>query len=478
MNRPDQLIGAPQPALDAGDLAQWSGGTWDPVPPPMIIGVSNDSRSLGVGALYVALSGERFDGHAFVRAAADRGAVGAVVRRDWPREVAPGFPLLRVADTTRALQQMAGAHRLQVAPRCIGITGSAGKTTVKELTAGAVSACFPTARSLGNWNNGIGLPLSLLSMGPSTKVGVFEVGTNHPGEIRDLCAVLRPDWGMITNIGPGHIEFFQTERAIAEEKADLLRALPRDGVSFLNRDGAWFDLLAGASVAPVVTVSTRGPADYVLRQRTATNDQVIAQETASGETFQFRLNTGGEFQVANALMAIAVARRLGVSRAGIEASLSGDSTLPMRWQRTSVLGVHVINDAYNANPLSMRAALEAFRDEPLAGRKWLVLGAMLELGEQAEPEHRSLGRAVAQGPWAGVIAVGAGAGWLAQGAVEAGFAPDKVYPCERVEEAARLIVEHVVAGDGVLLKASRGAHVEHVLRHWDNMCGAGRGSGA
>lgn len=457
----------------AGDeVSGWCRGQWDPAPPACVDAVSNDSRTIRAGSLYVAIEGERFDGHTFVRKAQEAGACGAIVKRDWVRDVAPGFPLLRVASPEQALREVASGYRLRVAPRCIGITGSAGKTTVKELTAQTVSASFRTARSVGNWNNQIGLPLSLLAMDPGTQVGVFELGTNHPGEIASLAAVLRPDWGIVTNIGAGHIEFFHSVQAIAEEKSALLQALPADGVAFLNCDGPWFELLRARTPCTVVTVSTCGPADYWLRERSPSNEALVVEERASGETFRFGLAVGGEAQAANALVAVAVARRLGLGRGVIEAALARRTEMSMRWQRSEVAGVQVINDAYNANPLSMRAALSAFAEERVVGRKWLVLGGMRELGAQAEAEHVALGRDVAAGPWAGVVAVGDLGRMIARGAEEAGFAVGNLHVCAGADEAARLIAASVLAGDGVLLKASRGERLEDVLKHWQAVRGA------
>ncbi len=467
---------ADKPGFDGGELAAWSGGRWEPGPPALSGVVVNDSRKVVPGAVYLALAGERFDGHSFVAGARAAGACGAIVREGWARDDTPSalpaeFPLLRVADPEAALRAMAMGYRRKLGPHCIGITGSAGKTTVKEFTANVLATRYVTARSLGNWNNHIGLPLSLLAMEGATRMGVFEIGTNHPGEIGPLAAILRPEWGIVTNIGAGHIEFFDSVEAIADEKADLLRALPGDGLAFLNRDLEWFERLRRASRAPVVTISTRGAADFRLVSRGACNETVEAEETATGARFRFGLGLGGEYQVANALFAIAVARRLGVAPAAIEAALAAPRALPMRWQRVELNGVRVVNDAYNANPLSMRAALESFGEEPGVGRKWLVLGGMLELGERAEKEHVALGRDVAAGAWAGLIVVGNLGEWIAQGAGEAGFATGKIYRCVDAAAAARALLAQVAPGDGIMLKASRGSKLEDVLAHWSRMQG-------
>lgn len=463
---PPQAEGGP-PRLEPEALARWAGGSWEPCPPAAVCAISNDTRALEAGHLYVALAGERFDGHAFVVEAARRGAAGAIVRADWRRETDAAFPLLRVADPLGALSAMAAAYRRELAPRCIGVTGSAGKTTVKEWTAGVAATRYVTARTRGNWNNHVGLPLSLLRMPGDTQVGVFEIGTNHPGEIAHLAEILRPDWGIVTNVAAAHIEHFGSVAAIANEKADLLRALPTDGLAFVCVDDAHAPLLREASRAPVVTVSARGPADYMLAPREAGSRAITVIETASGERLQCTLPAAGAFPAINALFAVAVGRCLGLDRATLERALAMDMNLPLRWQREQVDGVLVINDAYNANPLSMREALKTFHEEAVPGGRWLVLGGMLELGAHAEDEHVALGRAVADyGDWAGLIAVGGLGDCIGRGADAAGFPATRIHCCPAASDAARLLAARTRPGDGVLLKASRGIRLEDVLNHW------------
>jgi len=463
---PPQADGDP-PRLVPATLARWAGGAWEPHSPSAVCAISNDTRGLEAGHLYVALSGERFDGHTFVDEAARRGAAGAIVRADWPRSTAPAFPLLRVADPLAALGAMAAAYRRDLGPRCIGVTGSAGKTTVKEWTAGVAATRYVTARTRGNWNNHVGLPLSLLRMPGNTQVGVFELGTNHPGEIAHLASILQPDWGIVTNVAAAHIEHFGSVAAIANEKADLLRALPADGLAFVCVDDAHATLLREASRAPVVTVSVRGAADYTVAPREAGARTITVIETASGERLQCTLPAAGVFPAINALFAVAVGRCLGLDRTTLEGALAMDMTLPLRWQREEVEGVLVVNDAYNANPLSMREALKTFHEEPVTGGRWLVLGGMLELGAHADDEHVALGRAVAEyGDWAGLIAVGGLGDCIGRGADAAGFPAARIHCCCEASDAARLLAARTRPGDGVLLKASRGIRLEDVLNHW------------
>lgn len=451
------------PTLDPGKLAAWSGGRWTPSAPPAVGGVSNDTRTLRRGDLYVALRGQMFDGHAFVDAAFRAGAAGAVVEAAAALE-SESRPVLRVVDTRVALTRMAEGYRLAVNPVIVGVTGSAGKTTVKEMMADVLAEDGPTARTRGNWNNEIGLPLSLLAMAGDVQTGVFEIGTNHPGELARLCRVLKPVWGVVTNVGPVHIEFFGSVEAIALEKSALLSQLPQDGVAVLNRDGACFDLLRTASHAPVVTVAMRGDADYVCGWRTDGFGDGYIREAASGEEQEVRLAVPGDHNLMNATFAAAVGRQRGMDWAPIVRALAAHRPLPMRGETQAVGGVCVINDAYNANPLSMRAAIRAFARESRCGGKWLVLGGMLELGADEEAAHVDIGRLVAgEGAWSGLIVVGPLGRLIADGAAAEGFAKERICCCDDNDAAGRALQRLPVPGDAVLLKASRGVALEQAI---------------
>ena len=446
------------PRFASEELAQWSEGVWDPAAPSLIDGVSNDTRTLKPGNLYIALRGARFDGHAFIEQAFASGAGGALV--DWKAGVPARCdrPLLRVADTGKALRDIAAAYRLKLAPDVIAVTGSAGKSTVKEMIAQILARVRRTAKTRGNWNNDIGVPLSLLAMESGVQVGVFEVGMNHPGELAPLCDLLKPKAGVVTNVGPVHIEFFASVEAIAREKAAVLECLPADGVAVLNRDGGCFDILRAASPAPVVSVSVSQEADYRCIRRDAARSEVVFEESGSGEQVALRLPLPGLHNAGNALMAVAVSRQFGAGWTPIREALESYGGLPMRWQEIDVAGIRVINDAYNANPLSMAVTLQTFGEQAMPGRKWLVLAGMLELGTHAETEHRRLGALVARGDWAGLITVGPLGDRVADGAAEAGMAEARIFRCGDTREAARAVL-----GKAVFLKASRGIGLETVV---------------
>ncbi len=235
------------PNFDAREMAQWTGGKWCFGQPGAIAGVSTDSRTLCRGALFVALRGPLFDGHAFIGEAFARGAVGAVISENTCALPRADRPLLRVPDTAQALQDMAANYRRRIQVAIVAVTGSVGKTTVKEMVADVLARRLRVARTRGNWNNAIGLPLSLLAMEPETRVGVFELGMNHPGELASLCRMLQPDWGLVTTIGPVHLEFFKSVEAIAAEKSTLLKSLPPGGVAVLRCDEPYFEMLRAAA---------------------------------------------------------------------------------------------------------------------------------------------------------------------------------------------------------------------------------------
>jgi UDP-N-acetylmuramoyl-tripeptide--D-alanyl-D-alanine ligase len=451
------------PQYSPADLAEWSGGSWTTVPQGVIDGVSNDTRSITAGNLYFALLGTNFDGHDFVADAFRKGASAAVVLADRDLPSSAGMPLLRVRDTGKALCDIAAAYRVRSAPEIVAITGSAGKSTVKEMIAQVLSPSMPTARSKGNWNNNIGLPLSILAMEKSSRIGVFEIGTNHPGELAPLCRILKPSWGVVTNIGKVHIEFFGSLEAIADEKATLLRSLPADGVAVLNRDGGCFDLLRAAVPCKTTTVSFRQDADYVCVGYNHADRRASIKEKATGDKFDFHLPVPGEHNISNAMLAIAVARGHQLDWDKIRGPIAHYSPLPMRWQKEEIGGIEIINDAYNANPMSMRAAISAYAQETTAGGKWLLLSGMLELGDSEKSEHAALGQFVAGGKWKGLVVAGELGNLIAQGAEQAGFSRRSIFRCDTNDEAANVLLKNMRDGDAVLLKASRRMRLEEVI---------------
>ncbi len=457
------------PSFDPHALAAWCDGHWCPGPPARLTGVSHDSRRLPHGALFVALRGDRFDGHQFAEAVWRAGASAILADRVSGLRSSPEHPLLVVDDTRRALLELAAGYRRTLTAPMIGITGSVGKSTVKEMTAALLGGEHEVARTLGNWNNDIGLPLSLLRMAPEARAGVFEIGMNRPGEIAGLARVLAPDCGIVTAIGPVHMEQFADVDAVAREKAALLEALPRDGLAVIHADGPYSDLLAGCCAAPVVKVAALESdcrADLYWSHSAA--DGAALYDSNRCRLVTFTLPVPGRHNVANAALAAALAvARFGLAPALIAARLAGYQPLPMRWQTCTAGGIQIINDAYNANPMSMHAALEVFRSLAVGGRKWLVLGDMLELGADAERYHAELGRDIASHAWGGVIGVGPLAGHVVGAARALGLADADSTACRSASDAGDYLLPRLKAGDAVLLKGSRGMALE-VLQ--DRLC--------
>ena len=391
-----------------------------------------------------------------------------MVQADYEAQTVCAHPLLCVADTGRSLMELAHGYRNTSEARFVVVTGSVGKTTVKEMLADILATQGACARTAGNWNNDIGLPLSLLAMDASDKYGVFEVGMNHPGELAPLCAVLKPHYAVVTAVGPVHIEFFDSVKDIALEKAAALRALPADGLAVLDVDGEWFDLLRENTDCSVVTTSMRhsSSADYVVVKARTHEGFLCIQERATGQQVDIQLNVPGDFAAFDALLVVAMARAMGVAFEDIRQALKTFQPVGMRWKCMNIHGVVIINDAYNANPLSMSAALQTADGMVMSGRKWLVLGSMFELGDYEFDAHLSLGHQVAEGNWAGLIAVGSLGKVIAQGALEKGYETSRIFCCETAIDAGHILKSVVEPKDLVLLKASRTVRLEDALKTW------------
>jgi len=425
-----------------------------------------DSRLVKPGSLFFALKGKRADGHDFLQSIADAGGC-AVIREDVPVAQLPVNGIfLRVANPLKALGDLAAATRVPMSARVIGVTGSVGKTCTKELIADLLSVMGKTVRTQGNLNNEIGLPLSLAELTRDCAYGVFEAGISHPGEMALLRDILKPDIVVITPIGKAHIEHFASVESIAEEKAILLEQLPLDGFAVLDRDDAYFDLLQKRCPAPVVTCSMHGSsADYMGKEQADGRLRVV--ETATGESAVLPVPPPGAFMAGNVLRAVAVARRCGAEWDALATALSASHPVGMRWAVEEVRGWTAINDGYNANPVSMHAAVKAFAAIPSVGHRFLALGPMLELGQLEESEHEALGRFAAEGPWAGIVMMSNPSDTAAQavrtGLLSAGWPEINLILSKNAADAAAWLRERIHAEDVLLLKASRGVRIEEVL---------------
>ncbi|MGY1643802.1 UDP-N-acetylmuramoyl-tripeptide--D-alanyl-D-alanine ligase [Geodermatophilus sp. SYSU D00703] len=423
--------------------------------------VTVDSRTVTLGDLFVAVPGERVDGHDFLAAAAAAGAVAALATR--PDDA---LPCVVVDDPVAALGRLAAAVHARLAAgrlTTLGITGSSGKTSTKDLLGQVLATAGPTVSPPGSYNNDIGLPLTVLDADETTRFLVLEMGSRGPGHIARLCRVARPDVGVVLNVGSAHLGEFGSPEGIAAAKGELVEALPEEGTAVLNADDPRVLGMASRTRARVLTTGRGADADVRA-------DDVVLDETglarftlaAAGASAPVGLQVVGEHQVANALSAAAAAVAAGLSLPDVAAALSA-AVSRSRWRMEIARradGVTVVNDAYNANPESMRAALAALTRLP-GQRRIAVLGAMAELGPGAAGEHERLGRdAVAAGVDL-VVAVGPDAVGIARGASAAGARQDEgaVHVPDRAA-ARQLLTEVVVPGDVVLVKASRSYGLE------------------
>jgi UDP-N-acetylmuramoyl-tripeptide--D-alanyl-D-alanine ligase len=420
-----------------------------------------DSRAVAAGDLFVGLPGERVDGADFLPAAAAAGAAGALTSRP-----DPALPCVVVPDPVAALGRLAGAvHARLVAGGLVtvGITGSSGKTSTKDLLGQVLAAAGPTVSPPGSYNNDIGLPLTVLDADGSTRFLVLEMGARGPGHIARLCRIAPPRIGVVLNVGSAHLGEFGSPEGTAQAKGELVEALPADGTAVLNADDPRVRGMAPRTGATVVTTGLGVDAD-VRATEVSLDDAARPRFTlvAAGEEHPVALQVVGGHQVANALSAAGAALAAGMGPADVAAALSA-ATARSRWRMEVDRrpdGVTVVNDAYNANPESMRAALAALTGMP-AGRRIAVLGAMGELGPGAPAEHERLGRDAAAAGVDLIVAVGADAVGIAGGAVAAGrrAGEESVHVPDRAA-ARELLSEVLRPGDVVLVKASRAYGLE------------------
>lgn len=433
--------------------------------------VSIDSRTIEADDLFIALHGSRFDGHDFVAAAFDRGAAGAVVSRaqfhkrktDWSRFF-PGRFFVLVEDPLSALQAMAAWHRRRFRFPVIGITGSNGKTTTKEMTAAILGRRGPVLKTEGNLNNHIGLPLSLLRLEEGQTAAVVEMGISHPGEMKTLSEIARPTVGLITNIGPAHLEFLGDLAGVAKEKGALIESLG-EGTAVLNLDDPYLRPWE-KKVSRGWTYAIDRPADLTAEEIRQGPDGMtfILRFRETGEGGPVHLPTIGRHQVSNALAAAAVARALGFSLGEIREGLSLFQPVALRTEVFERKGITILMDAYNANPGSMKAALQMLAGfSPAGKRKVALLGDMLELGSVAPSAHYDIGKAAAECGVQRLIAVGRWSERTGAGAKEAGMPSDAVSAYPDFDSVQQTLPAEIGQGDVVLVKGSRGMRLERVL---------------
>jgi UDP-N-acetylmuramoyl-tripeptide--D-alanyl-D-alanine ligase len=436
----------------------------------MVRGVATDTRAMppqapDAGSLFVALRGENFDGHKFLAQAQQNGATAALV--DSTENAPENLALIQVESTLTALGDLARAHRRRFAIPVVGVTGSYGKTTTRALIEAALNGLQSTLRVLStqaNFNNEIGVPMTLLGLEEQHEFAVVEMGMRGAGQIEYLADVAEPTVGVITNIGPQHIELLGSEEAIAAAKAELIEKLPADGLAILPVDDPHFEFLCSRTAARVVSFGQSWRADYRV-QSTALdeNGNVHCEFTTHNSKFKIHLPLPGAHNAVNAAAAFAVACELGVAP---EAAIAGLERVEvpgarMRIVQDAARSLTIIDDCYNAGPNSMRAALEVLRSFPNASRRVAILGSMKELGEFAQREHDSIGRDV---PACAKVLLGVGQEALAMCAAASQVAPElEVFWCSNAKSAAAIVDKIVREGDVVLVKGSRSVGLEVVV---------------
>jgi UDP-N-acetylmuramoyl-tripeptide--D-alanyl-D-alanine ligase len=448
--------------LPLSKIAEFVGAVGDFPREDLARAYSIDSRTIGPGDLFFAVKGERLDGHDFVDAALEKGAVAAVVRKDQIHRYPGNTRLLPVNDTLVALQTLATAVRKMWGKPLVGVTGSAGKTTTKEAIAHVLSTRFRVLKSEGNFNNHFGLPLMLLKLEPDHDVAVIEMGMSHAGEIRALAKIALPEIGVVTNVAPVHLEYFDSLAGIARAKYELVESLPASGTAVLNADDEYVSQFGRGFKGKVVKYGTTAIADVRAENvRSEGAEGVQFDIVTPGGREHARLPLVGEHNVLNGLAAVAVGLARGLKLAESVAALASLKPADKRGQVLQVGNITVVNDCYNSNPKALEAMVDSLASMK-AKRRIVVAGEMLELGPAGEQMHRAAGQHMAEKK----IDVLIGVRGLAKAMVEAAGAGMQAEFVATAEEAGEWLAHETRDGDVVLLKASRGVKLEKALDTW------------
>lgn len=425
-------------------------------------GISTDTRTLVPGNLFIALVGEKFNGHDFIPQALEKGAGGILVSQKV--KGAGNAAVFLVDNTLKGLQDLAHFHRRRFTIPIIAITGSNGKTTTKDMTAAALSSRLRVLKTQANYNNEIGLSLTLLQLTEEHQAAVVEMGMRGRGEIAGLAQIADPTMAIVTNVGETHLELLGSLENIAAAKAELVEAVGMKGISILNADNEFVYEMHHKAKGQVVYFGTNSRADIKAQKIQSGEDGVAFACTTKKGSFPVFLPIPGRHNVYNALAAIAAGLALGLTQNDIVAGLAGFSLSSMRLSVAQYGDYTVINDAYNASPMSVTAALDALKDVA-KNRKIAVLGDMLELGDVAVEAHRNVGKKVAKDKVDVLVTIGELAGYIAAAAIEYG-APT-VIACESHETAKKALKRNLEQGDTILIKGSRGMKMEKMLEMFE-----------
>jgi UDP-N-acetylmuramoyl-tripeptide--D-alanyl-D-alanine ligase len=422
--------------------------------------ISTDSRTVKKGELFVALRGDNFDGHKFVEATAKAGAAGAIVDLKWNGKAPKKFAIIRAEDTLLAYQNLAASYRKSLPIKVLAITGSNGKTSTKDFAASVLGRKFRVTKTQGNFNNHVGLPRTILEATSDHEVGVWEIGMNHPGEVAPLAKIAAPDAAIITNIGVAHIEFMGSREAIAREKGELAEAVAPNGTVILNADDSFSKEIASRTSAHVIFAGTKeGTIRAIDIQQSADGSDFTMVEGA--HRCRAQLPVPGIHMVQNALLATAAGRAFGLSLEEAAAGLASTPLTKARLQIKEINGVQFLDDSYNANPDSMKAALQTLVELESDGKRIAVLGEMRELGSETQRGHEEVGQAAAAFGIDHLIGIGEMGAVIARAAENAGL--EKSATVGSTSEAAELVRSIAAPGDLILIKGSRLARTEDVI---------------
>ena len=446
-------------------------------------GISIDSRKISPTDFFVAIRGDVHDGHRFCEDVIQKGVRGILVERqqtrrlpiaDWQRH---GIACITVTNTTRALGDLAAYHRKRLNVRIIAITGSNGKTTTRGMTSEVLQQRFRVLSTVGNLNNHIGLPLTLLNLDINHECAVVELGMNHSGEIERLSEICRPDIGVITMIGTAHLENFSSQDDIAKAKAELFRHLQPNGIAVLNLDDSRLEALAPKLSAQVIFFGTAAAAQVRARQIVSHGAQTSFTLDLPGDSTPVTLSIAGTFMVSNALAAASVGYALGLSAAEIKAGLENFKPEKGRMNIvTTAWGVHILDDTYNANPASMTAAVQTLLELKGAARGIVIVGDMLELGKDSPRFHRRLGEQIASAGMSELYATGNFSQDVADGAVGSGMSPESVF-VGNLDDIRSRVTENLQKNDWILIKGSRAMGMEKIAGDIVRWAGHSSGSG-
>lgn len=430
--------------------------------------VVTDTRKIAEKVLFVALKGERFNGEDFAAEALKQGAAGVIVGSGCTRENLEAAQkeqgtVLQVEDTLAAYQQIAHLHRMRFDLPVVAITGSNGKTTTKDLTAAVLSARGPVQKTQANFNNEIGLPLTLLGIEEHHTAAVVEIGMRGLHQIEALAPVAAPQVGIVTNVGETHMELLGSLANIARAKAELVEAIPAGGTVILNADNPYVAGMRDKAKegVGVITFGIANPAEVKAEAVRTEGSKTLFMVEYAKERHEYVLPMVGRHNVENALAAISAGFALGMKAEEIREGLLNLEATKMRFECQEVGPWHVVNDAYNASPMSMKAAIETLSELVKDGRKIAVMGDMLELGDVEEEAHREVGRQLAAHGFSAVVTRGKLGALIAEGAKGSGIA--EAYCCDSHEEAAAKLKEILQPGDTVLFKGSRGMQMEKII---------------